>query len=78
MAREHLLSVAEQLDLGDVVDWSALKLRRSIRPALYLRYEDLEEEENALGEFLEEIANTIRDSGFVRLYVHNVTISEFL
>ena len=66
MSKEHRISVAEQLDLGDVVDWSPLKLRRNIRSALYSRYEDLEDEEEQLAEFLEEIANTIRDSGFIQ------------
>ena len=66
MSKEHLIWVAEQLDLGDAVDWSSLKLRRMIRSTLYSSYEDLEEEEEQLAEFLEEVANTIRDSGFIQ------------
>ena len=45
MSKDHLITVAEQLDLGEAADWSPLKLRRMIRSTLYSRYEDLEEED---------------------------------
>ena len=72
MNKEQLSSLATELDLGEVTEWSLLKIRRVIRTHLSTRFSDLEDDDDMVSQFLESVVDTIKDSGFEQPTVRRV------